>query len=87
MACRLQVSYLSACLLALLLLPCLASAGKFNLSSRIVFVTSDMHYWIKLADIENQEAHLLATLSSRDYCTQEYVTARQADFALTDRTY
>jgi hypothetical protein len=69
--CRLQVGYLGACLLALLLLPRLAESGAPEASSRIVFVTSDMHYWMKLADIEPHEPQMLQVLGSREYCTKE----------------
>ena len=66
--CRLQVNHLGTSLLSLLLLPHLVDTGKrFGSTSRLVIVSSDVHYWAVLPDDVKESSNPVAKLNSRNY--------------------
>ncbi|KIJ13031.1 hypothetical protein PAXINDRAFT_170916 [Paxillus involutus ATCC 200175] len=78
-----QVNHLSTALLSLLLLPHMISTGKkFGTTSRLVVVSSDVHYWAVIKDEVKESSNLLAKLGSKEYSTPEYMRARYYDTKL-----
>ena len=64
----LQVNHLGTALLSLLLLPRLVNTGeKFGSTSRLVIVSSGVHYWAFLPEDVKGSPNLVARLSSVDY--------------------
>ncbi|KAF7796917.1 hypothetical protein EIP86_008102 [Pleurotus ostreatoroseus] len=73
----LQVNHLSTALLSLLLMPNLIHTAQANGTiSRMVIVSSDMHYWIKLEEELLDSPSLLQKLSEKAYCTPEVMEQR-----------
>lgn len=71
----LQVNHLSTSLLALLLLPAMIkTAQQHSTSPRLVVVSSDMHYWVKMDKNLSENPDILKTLGSAEYCTEKYAT-------------
>ena len=66
--CSLQVNHLGTALLSLLLLPHLLDTGKrFGSTSRLVIVSSEVHYWAVLPEDVKASSNPIAKLSSRNY--------------------
>ena len=66
--CSLQVNHLGTALLSLLLLPHLVDTGKkFGSTSRLVIVSSVVHYWAILPEDVKASSNPIARLSSRNY--------------------
>ena len=64
----LQVNHLGTVLLSLLLLPRLVDTGKkFGSTSRLVIVSSGVHYWAVLPEDVKGSSDPVARLSSVDY--------------------
>ncbi|KAG2138654.1 uncharacterized protein EDB93DRAFT_1090606 [Suillus bovinus] len=91
----LQVNHLATSLLSLLLIPQLVAAGeKSSTPSRIVIVSSDLHYWITPAKEVEASTTPLETLSNEEWCIPEHMQSRYNESkllnvlfvrALTDR--
>ncbi|KAF9241280.1 hypothetical protein BU15DRAFT_60905 [Melanogaster broomeanus] len=63
-----QVNNLSTALVSLLLLPRMIETGKtFGSTSRLVIVSSEVHYWAVLKDEVKQSPTPIAKLSSKEY--------------------
>ncbi|KAG2147391.1 uncharacterized protein EDB93DRAFT_1226546 [Suillus bovinus] len=92
---RLQVNYLATSLLSLLLIPQLVAAGrKSSTPSRLVIVSSDLHYWVTPAKEVKASTTPLETLSNEEWCIPEHMRSRHNESkllnilfvrALTDR--
>ncbi|KIJ64227.1 hypothetical protein HYDPIDRAFT_28664 [Hydnomerulius pinastri MD-312] len=79
----LQVNHLSTALLSLLLLPGMIDTGKKSGSaSRLVIVSSDVHYWAVIKDEVKQASKPIAKLNSEDYRTPQAMGARYLDSKL-----
>ncbi|EKM54525.1 uncharacterized protein PHACADRAFT_185443 [Phanerochaete carnosa HHB-10118-sp] len=74
----LQVNYLSTALLSFLLLPNLVKAAHEHKShSRLVLVTSELHFLTHFGDeLKSAPKGILRTLNDPEYCTPERFTAR-----------
>ncbi|KAG2344848.1 short-chain dehydrogenase [Suillus weaverae] len=73
----LQVNYLATSLLSLLLIPQLVAAGrKSSTPSRIVIVSSGVHYWITPAKEVRASSKPLEMLGSEEWCTPEHMQSR-----------
>ncbi|KAJ7900599.1 hypothetical protein B0H14DRAFT_2429170, partial [Mycena olivaceomarginata] len=73
----LQVNHLSTSLLALLLLPAMIkTAQQHSTSPRLVVVSSDMHYWVKMDKNLSENPDVLKTLGSAEYCTEKNMKER-----------
>ncbi len=61
-------------LLAIRMIPkMLETARKHSVNPRLVVVASDVHYWTKIEKDVIASPSILAKLSDKGYCTQEYV--------------
>lgn len=70
----LQVNHLGTSLLSLLLLPTLLkTANEAGTVSRLVVVSSDMHYFADFTKEEQASPHILNKLNSKQYCTKPSV--------------
>lgn len=91
----LQVNHLATSLLSLLLIPHLVAAGRKSLTpSRMVIVSSGVHYWITPAEEVKTSSKPLEKLSSKEWCVPEHMRSRYLESkllniffvrALTDR--
>lgn len=73
----LQVNHLGTALLSLLLLPSLVrTANKESTVSRLVIVSSDMHYLTDFSKEEQASPKILAKLNSKEYCTTPVIERR-----------
>ncbi|KAF9460542.1 short-chain dehydrogenase [Collybia nuda] len=78
-----QVNNLSLPLLALLLLPRMMQTGReHGTTSRLVVVTSEMHYWGKIENEVIESGDIFGTLSSEKYCTPKVMASRYHDSKL-----
>ncbi|EGN97796.1 hypothetical protein SERLA73DRAFT_182545 [Serpula lacrymans var. lacrymans S7.3] len=71
-----QVNHLSTALLSLLLMPNMISAGTLSSPSRVVIVSSDVHYWATIEDEVRNSPKVLAKLSDKTYCTTNAMRRR-----------
>ncbi|KAG1730894.1 hypothetical protein EDB19DRAFT_1739666 [Suillus lakei] len=79
----LQVNHIATSLLSLLLIPQLVAAGiKSSTPSRMVIVSSGVHYWITLAKEVKASSKLLETLSSKEWCTPKHMRSRYLESKL-----
>ncbi|KAG2139821.1 uncharacterized protein EDB93DRAFT_1090014 [Suillus bovinus] len=91
----LQVNHLATSLLSLLLIPQLVAAGrKSSTPSRMVIVSSEVHYWVTPTKELGASSKPLKTLSSKEWCIPEHMRHRYHESkllnvlfvrALTDR--
>lgn len=52
----------------------LETARKHSVTPRLVVVASDVHYWTAIEkDVITSSSGILAKLSDKEYCTEEYV--------------
>ncbi|KAG1773279.1 hypothetical protein EV702DRAFT_583044 [Suillus placidus] len=73
----LQVNYLATSLLSLLLIPQLVAAGrKSSTPSRMVIVSSGVHYWITPTEEVRASSKPLEMLGSKEWCTPEHMQSR-----------
>ncbi|KAJ6540465.1 hypothetical protein B0H19DRAFT_1175721 [Mycena capillaripes] len=73
----LQVSSLSTPLLALRLLPMmLKTAREHSTLPRLVVVSSEVHYWARIEKKLSDNADMLKTLGSAEYCTPTNMASR-----------
>ncbi|KAF7345418.1 WW domain-containing oxidoreductase [Mycena venus] len=73
----LQVNHLSTSLLALLLLPAMIkTAEQHSTAPRLVVVSSDLHYVVKLNKNISADPDILKTLGSAKYCTKKNMEDR-----------
>jgi len=73
----LQVNHLGTSLLSLLLLPVLVkTANEAKTASRLVIVTSDMHYFADITKQEQAAASIIAKLNDKDYSTSSVMSVR-----------
>ncbi|KAJ6580929.1 hypothetical protein B0H19DRAFT_488399 [Mycena capillaripes] len=73
----LQVNCLSTPLLAFLLLPTmLKTATQHSTIPRLVVVSSEVHYWIKIEKSVCENPEMLKTLGSSEYCTDKNMAPR-----------
>ncbi|KAJ7860404.1 hypothetical protein B0H14DRAFT_575715 [Mycena olivaceomarginata] len=73
----LQVNHLSTSLLAFLLLPAMIkTAQQHSTTPRLVVVSSDTHYWVKMDKTLSEDPDLLKTLGSAEYCTEKNMKQR-----------
>ena len=81
----LQVNHLATALLSLLLMPNLIrTAQAHGTISRMVIVSSDMHYSVKLEEELLDAPSLLQKLSDKTYCTPEVMEQR---YSVTKRAF
>ncbi|KAF7964843.1 hypothetical protein HWV62_2514, partial [Athelia sp. TMB] len=67
----LQVNHLGTSLLSLLLLPSLVKTAKEKSAiSRLVIVSSDMHYFTEISKDEQASPSIIAKLNSKEYSTK-----------------
>ena len=65
-----QVNHLATALLSFLLMPNLNRTGQANVTtSRLVVVSSDVHFWVKFEEDLLDAPSLLQVLSDKKYCT------------------
>ena len=71
---RIQVNDLSAMLLTILLFHCLFKAVSSGTSAnpRVVIVSSDVHYLMKVSETEVGSDNILQKLSDKNYCTSQW---------------
>ncbi|KAG2112709.1 uncharacterized protein F5147DRAFT_759577 [Suillus discolor] len=91
----LQVNHLATSLLSLLLIPQLIAAGKKSSTpSRIVIMSSELHYWITPAKEVQASSKPLEMLSSQEWCIPKHMQSQYGESkllnvlfvrALTDR--
>ncbi|KAG1773277.1 hypothetical protein EV702DRAFT_1048358 [Suillus placidus] len=91
----LQVNCLATSLLSLLLIPQLVAAGrKSSTPSRMVIVSSDVHYWVTPTKEVRTSSKPLEILGSKEWCIPEHMRFRYSESkllnlffarALTDR--
>ncbi|KAJ7025813.1 hypothetical protein C8F04DRAFT_1127180 [Mycena alexandri] len=73
----LQISCLSTPLVALILLPTmLKTAREHATHPRIVYVSSEMHYWASIPKHVIEDPEILKTLGSKEYCTTAVMATR-----------
>jgi len=73
----LQVNYLAPALLSLLLLPhLLKSAQDASATPRLIFVSSDVHYWTEISSEAQECPNLLEKIGSQEYCTPSVMSYR-----------
>ncbi|KAK0443698.1 uncharacterized protein EV420DRAFT_1576192 [Desarmillaria tabescens] len=51
----------------------LDTARKYSVNPRLVIVASDAHYWTTIEQNVVASPGILAKLSDKEYCTEEYV--------------
>ncbi|KAG7442404.1 short-chain dehydrogenase [Guyanagaster necrorhizus] len=70
-------------LLAIRMIPKMVeTARRYSAHPRVVVVASDTHYWTKIEQDVIGSAGILATLSNKEYCTQEVMYHRYHDTKL-----
>ncbi|KAG6918158.1 hypothetical protein DXG01_016143 [Tephrocybe rancida] len=80
----LQVNCLSLFLISLRLLPqMLKTAADYATRPRLVTVTSEVHFWAKIAETM-PERDIYKTLSDKEYCTPSVLADRYPDTKLLD---
>ncbi|KAF7360243.1 hypothetical protein MVEN_00753100 [Mycena venus] len=73
----LQVNSLSTSLVALLLLPAMIkTAQQHSTVPRLVVVSSEVHYWVKIEKRVYENPDMLKTLGSAEYCTDKAMRTR-----------
>ncbi|GJE88262.1 NAD(P)-dependent dehydrogenase [Phanerochaete sordida] len=79
-----QVNHLSTALLSLLLLPNMASAAqKHQCNSRLVIVTSEVHFLVDIGnELQSSSKGILRTLSDREFCTPARFSKRYEESKL-----
>ncbi|KZP30514.1 NAD(P)-binding protein, partial [Athelia psychrophila] len=74
---NLGVNHLGTSLMSLLLLPSLLKTGsEASIASRLVVVSSDMHYGAAISKKEQASPNILAKLNSKEYCTSSVMGQR-----------
>ncbi|KAG6918164.1 hypothetical protein DXG01_016149 [Tephrocybe rancida] len=80
----LQVNCMSLFLISLRLLPqMLKTATDYATRPRLVTVTSELHFWAKIAETM-PEGDIYKTLSNKEYCTPSVLAHRYPDTKLLD---
>ncbi|KAF9219859.1 NAD(P)-binding protein [Gyrodon lividus] len=78
-----QVNHLSTSLLSILLVPRLLDTGRrVGTPSRLVVVSSEVHYWANIEKEVQDSARPLEKLSSTEYCTPAHMGQRYNDSKL-----